>query len=225
MNIIISRSAGLSIGILASLLFVIATTYSQDTLAEPVISSAEVFWVADDLVIEDAESLLTRMEYGIFTTFHTVDLTPDDAYTGWWIIFNSPQNCSDNHCGFNDVILVDENGNSILDENGNERPNRSGRAATQASLLRATHGLVDEDGSLDMKAHLPIFDTTEAVWGPGLMHSMKAEVHYVLRSHGPATPGIIADQFLTPWGGCPESPPRDPCEDLVQGAIHLAVES
>src|SRR3990172_8125414 len=45
-------------------------------------------------LIEGAESTLVRMPHGVSMTFKTVGLTPGDAVTMWWIIFNRPENCS-----------------------------------------------------------------------------------------------------------------------------------
>ena len=61
------------------------------------------------------------------------------------------------------------------------------------------------------------------VYGPGLLDAEKAEVHLVVRSHGPAVDGAFDAQLSTFGGGCD---PIDvaPCVD-VQYAMHLPVSN
>ena len=39
--------------------------------------------------------------------------------------------------------------------------------------------------------------------GDALIEPMKAEIHFVVRSHGPAIPGLVGEQTSTLNGGCP----------------------
>ncbi|MFQ5615955.1 MAG: hypothetical protein ACE5GO_05790 [Anaerolineales bacterium] len=62
--------------------------------------------------------------------------------------------------------------------------------------------------------------------GRGLLDALKAEIHLVVRSHGPAIPGQTEDQITTFGGGCNEATGGGDgavgfaCEDLQFG-IHL----
>jgi hypothetical protein len=68
-----------------------------------------------------------------------------------------------------------------------------------------------------------LFDGEQAF---GLMDARKAEIHFVIRSHGPLIPGIIHEQISTFNAGCGGFPPElgtpgpNTCEDL-QFAVHL----
>jgi hypothetical protein len=200
-----------------------SATAPSATGSDLVVSTTFIEKEGEGTVVEGAESTLVRMPHGLYMTFKTVDLTPGEAMTIWWAIFNKPENCSDHVCGIDDVFLVDEEGNRLKDEEGAARPNLPARAATEFSLLRATGSVIDVDGRAEFRAHLPIADTQEVYFGPGLLNVMGSEVHLVLRTHGPAIPGGLYEQLNTDWGGCPAGWPKDPCGDL-QIAIHGAAE-
>ena len=193
--------------------------------AEPVITIVPIEMLNPDgssgSLIGGAESTLMRMPHGVYMTFKTSGLTPNDAVTMWWIIFNRPENCSNGECGQDDAFQMDENGQLVLDEAGNLIPNVEGRAAVVWSSLRADGKVVEEGGSAEFLGHLPIGDATEAVVGPGLLDPMKAEFHLIARTHGPAIPGGTHNQLNTAWGGC--EPGQFPCVE-IQIAVHFPPE-
>ena len=63
-------------------------------------------------------------------------------------------------------------------------------------------------------------DTSRALFGPGLLDTMKAEIHMVLRSHQQAIPGQVDAMTYTMNGGCAAEFPNSPCE-LPQFAIFM----
>ena len=186
---------------------------------EPVVSTTFVEWAPDGPMVEGAESTLVRMEHGFYATFSAVDLEPGDAYTMWWTIFNKPENCSDGECGENDAFIFDENGEPLLTDEGARKWNFPAHAATEFALGRATGTVVDTDGTAEFRAHLPLGDDTEFDFGPGLLNPFTAEVHLIIRTHSQMIPGLLHEQLNTPWGGCPEGWPKDPCKN-VQLAIN-----
>jgi len=169
---------------------------------------------------EGAESTLVRMEHGLYATFTATGLDPGDAVTLWWVIFNKPENCSNGQCGLDDIFLVDESGMMLKDDVGAPQPNVTGRAATEVSQLSGPGAIVDEGGNAKILARLPVGDTNEAQFGSGLLYPMTADVHLVIRTHGPAVPSVVREQLTTEWGGCPEGWPKDPCRN-VQIAAHV----
>jgi hypothetical protein len=160
------------------------------------------------------------MEHGLYATVSTTGLEPGEALTLWWVIFNKPENCSDSKCSDDDAFMVDETGTILRDAEGAPRPNEIGRAATEFSMLTATGTIVDQDGSAKFLARLPVGDVNEAQFGPGLLNPMTADVHLIIRTHGPAAVGVLHEQMTTEWGGCPEGWPKDPCGN-VQAAAHV----
>jgi hypothetical protein len=52
-------------------------------------------------------------------------------------------------------------------------------------------------------AYLSEGDTTDALFGPGLLDSRRADVHLADRTQGDAIPGLVREQASTFDGGCP----------------------
>lgn len=208
-----------SVIILMLLLSVVMTVplLAQDSM-ETQVSTVHRF--ADASEIDGAEASLTRMEHGVSMVLNTVELEAGDAVTVWWIVFNAPENCSDGMCGEDDIFMMDENGEFILPDDGSPPANPEGREAAMISAMRADGHVIDEGGAAWFQGHLPIGDTSEAIWGPGLLDAMTAEIHLVVRVHGAAIPGEIDAMINTVNGGCESTWPFEPCED-VQFAVFM----
>ena len=68
---------------------------------------------------------------------------------------------------------------------------------------RIDNEIVAEDGIGRFSGHLYVGDTTEAVFGPGLVHTDSAEIHTLVRFHGPvADMGMLGEQLHLVGGGC-----------------------
>jgi len=114
---------------------------------------------------------LQRAAMGLKLTVDTTMLTAGNAYTLWWIIFNNPAACDPAGCSDADF----------------------GTAEVEASVLNATGRVVGADGNGTFNAFLPVgFMHTNTpsgnirhAFGPGLQNVAGAEVHVVIRSHGP----------------------------------------
>jgi hypothetical protein len=129
------------------------------------------------------------------------------AYTVWWIVFNNPANCSDGACGEDDIFIFDDDGNIV-------GPNLPGRAAAEISVVFAAGHVVGAAGNAGFAGHLQEGKIKGHVnFGDGLTNVDGAEIHLVVRSHGPAVPGIVKEQISTFFGGCNPDPELDPCED------------
>jgi len=197
----------------------------DDMMDEPIVAVQNVLWEGTDMLVEDAEAVLVRMHHGISMTMETTGIEPGHAYTVWWVIFNNPEECSDDVCGPDDVFLM-EDGDFVLTDDGLRQPNVAGREMTRASSLRATGNIGYEDGTTVFRAHLPIGDTTDDMdFGPALLDSMGSEVHLIIRTHGPIIPELLNEQLMTAWGGCPDPYDRSPCEDIQIAIFPAAVTS
>jgi hypothetical protein len=78
--------------------------------------------------------------------------------------------------------------------------------------------VVGPNGTANFAAHLNEGDSGGSLFpqpSPGLIDAETAEIHIVVRSHGPFIPGMIPEQIHTVEGDCDPSV----CEDL-QFAIH-----
>ena len=152
-------------------------------------------------------STLRRTTNAIAAEYITSELTENDAYSLWWVVFDAPEYCSAPGCGIDDVMQAISGG-----------PNPS-----QVSMIGAVDGSVaGADGRAHYRGTLKQYDTSQAAFGDGLDNPMTAEIHYVLRTHGPAIPGLINQQITTADGGCrPGQPNEGMCVD-VQFAVHVS---
>ncbi|MBV7333332.1 hypothetical protein KFU94_34870 [Chloroflexi bacterium TSY] len=180
-------------------------------LVEPVASGPAVISKANIHVFGDntndiagASSVLARTADGVTVSIDTVDLTPGEAYSIWWIVFNNPAACEGATC------------------KGSELSNPE----TVGMVGYATGGIADENGVAHFGAHLAVGDNSIALDNasgfpyelmdpaPGLIDPMSAEIHTVIRTHGAALPDPTL-QITTFNGDCnPE------CKNM-QAALHL----
>lgn len=137
-----------------------------------------------------------------------------DATTNWWVIFNNPENCTA-PCGADDIFS--SLGGDLLDIQV-DIIFATGHVAGQRWQAGAHLSEGDTTGSL-----LPDFFGLDAI---GLNDAMKAEIHLIVRSHGPAenfTPEELAAAISTVDGGCTlvDGDGLNTCGD-AQFAIFLA---
>ncbi len=141
-----------------------------------------------------AVSNLVRNNHGVSMTIDTSGLEPG-AYTNWFVIFNHPENCTF-PCGEDDL----------------------GLAGVGSSVLFATGNVVDSSGLGGFGASLSEGNISGALFGPGLLDARAAEVHLIVRYHGPVIPALMPGQINSVGGGC--GPGLFACVD-VQAAVHL----
>ena len=181
---------------------------SADT--QPVYNFADL---PDDLT-KVGTSKLIRTEDQLGVKLHTTGLVKHQVITVWWVIFNNPEYCEDTPCGMPD--LFDEN--------------------VQPACLYADGDIVSGNGNSRYQGRLNIGDERDSCldfFGGvdyGLQNPETAEVHFVVRSHGPLIPGMVPEMRSTFAGGCEEHldpgiTPEEPgeCADL-QFAVHLPPE-
>lgn len=155
-----------------------------DATSKPKISIQPLLQFSDRSALAGGGSLLARTKDGVYMSFHSSGLTPGTVATAWWAFFNQPKRCATSPCGLPDLNNPD----------------------AQPSLLVATGRVVGADGTADFGAFRAVGDATGAVFGPGLVNAMKAEIHLVVRTHGPAIlddPQTLQAQLSTFNGGCP----------------------
>jgi len=137
------------------------------------------------------ESTLHRSKNGITVNYKTTGLEPGYAYTIWWVIWNNPEYCEiPGECADSDFALADKVGVEVLYAGGHVVGN-SGKGNFSGHL-----GVDDDSESINALFGLPP--------AGGLLsgNTFSAEVHLVLRSHGPAIPGLVNEQINSYEGGC-----------------------
>ena len=143
------------------------------------------------LGIVTGTSTLHRNSSGITVNYKTTGLTPGYAYTIWWVIWNNPQECSiPGECNDPDFGNAEAVGVDVLYAAGHV----VGKSGVGNFSGRLNAG--DDSKSINALFGLP------AAGGLQSGNTYSAEVHLVLRSHGPAIPGEVNEQISGYLGGC-----------------------
>ena len=186
-----------------------------ETDASPIAFSAQttagvLVFEFDGTEVPGASSKITRTSRGATATLTTSGLTPGNAYTMWMVVFNTPGECTD-PCGEDDVAP----GNAAVVDVIYVAGNVVGSSGTATFSGRRAAG--DNSKSLFAQLFAP---------APGLIDPHLAEMHLIVRDHGPAIPGQISSQIQTFEGACTAESSfglgtgDNVCED-VQFSIHL----
>jgi hypothetical protein len=146
------------------------------------------------------KSTLTRADDSVSARVNAHNLMPGAAYTYWYVIFNMPENCSDGVCGEDDIFLPDG------------APNTAQIDTVKISALGGNGAIANGGGHAVLTG--TVFEGSpsglDVLIGPGglipgylLMDSEGAEIHIVVRNHGPALDGgDLFDQLNTFTGNC-----------------------
>lgn len=154
-------------------------------------------------------SVLTRYNTFVEATVSTTGLAASGAYSWWWVVFNHPEYCIAG-CGLDDLPV-------------GATPVSNGDPRVDASLLWGGGFVANGTGAAEVRALLERNKAPgQVVFGPGLRRPRRAELHIVLRSHGPAIAGEVAEQIGSFNGGCtPEEIAAMTCPNgNVQFAAH-----
>lgn len=135
---------------------------------------------------------LFRYGRGVAMRMRSKALIPGHTYTIWWVAFNNPENCGAAPCAEADIA--------------NPAVKCEIMYATGKVIESGTEGLFwaylkedDSSGSINTLFGLPEYG--------GLLNSYQAEVHLVVRSHGPIIEGQVEEQIGSFNGGCSTSLP------------------
>ena len=131
-------------------------------------------------------SSMKRQGAHVNVSLEAGDLPPGTATTLWAVIFNEPDAC------------IGECDDPDLFEN----------SATRADLLYVAGSIADGRGRVRYSGRIGVGRTNASImplfglpaWG--ILDSGGAEVHLVVRTHGPTLPGMVDDQISTFNGGC-----------------------
>ena len=161
-----------------------------------------VFWIGGS-IIPGSSSLLIRNDGGVTATLHTSGLTAGNVYTMSFVVFNNPSAClgpappdapPGARCGSGDL----------------------GRVGVNSSVMYAAGHVVGDGNADNFAGRRGVGDTDGVIAGSGLLNPRGAEIHVVVRNHGPAIPGLIDEQISSFNGGCPPNS----CAN-VQASVHI----
>jgi hypothetical protein len=131
---------------------------------------------------------LIRNDNKISMTFHAENLTPGNAYTVWWVIWNKPENCAIPFACDLDDLLITQLVEVDVPFAAGLVVGTDGVGSFAASRMEG-----DTTGSTNHLFNAPPFALEDA---------RTAEIHLLLRDHGPAIPGQVQEQISTFLGGC-----------------------
>lgn len=111
---------------------------------------------------------------------------PAGAYTVWWVVFNTPDGCAGG-CGEDDLLNPDAN----------------------VSVFWAAGGIVQDNGVSNFRDRHAMGDDlgepgSQHILGDGSLNPAWAEIHNVIKYHGPASNDLetLHEQTHTILGGC-----------------------
>jgi len=169
------------------LLAATAMCVSAGGVAHAGTGTSDVHRFADGSVVPDGWSKVVTNDAGASMTLHTTELPAGDVVTVWWVVFNAPQNCTHGEgpyrCGPGDL------------------PPFGGDGSAEPSFLYATGHVIAGSGTANFGGHLSVGDTSGALFGPGLVNPLGADIHLVVRDSGPVDPAIVAAQIHS-YGVC-----------------------
>lgn len=160
--------------------------------------TTDVYAFADTEQVDGATARLVRGAESLHTRTDTRDLDRGHVITLWWVIFNNPEECAGEACGEADLF------------DGPDGP-----TGVEPSCVYADGSIVGGNGHARFIDRLAVGETRDSCIDffvdavpelegedHGLTNPNGAEVHLVVRSHGPRIPGQVAEQRSTFAGGC-----------------------
>jgi len=209
---------GCSLIVFLTLIVFSYSALSESRMPRPWLSSihktaSNVQLFSDFSVVRGGRSYLLREDNEISMHLHTLNLPKNTAVTIWWVIFNNPGKCThpegQYRCGPDDLQIF---GGSLM---------------INSSVLYATGEVIGPNGMGDFSATLMKRNKNGALFGPGLLNPHTADIHLVVRTHGPLIPGLVKEMISTFGAGCNNVPagtgtqgPNN-CTD-IQFSVHEA---
>lgn len=154
----------------------------------------------------DGATILNRSEEGVAYTFSTRDLRRAAPYTNWWVAFNNPEACVE-PCACSDADFAN--------------------AKVDIGVFWATGRVSNGFGQADFSAEIDYGELPDGEdqvpFAPAFASPIEpdAEIHLVVRAHGPRLAKALEAQLTQFNGGCPPFPvdDLDGCID-VQFSVH-----
>lgn len=169
--------------------------------------------VTEGKIVPSAISKIKRKDHMICMTTKTSRL-PAGAYTNWWLVFNSPENCTgEGAMGKSSCAMAEM-------ENVN----------TGATAFRAASGIVGFTGETVFDSCISLNEMQDqTLFGSGSVTNKNAEIYLIVKWHGPAVYNDgekLSEQLLKVDGGCDyftatDYLGRNHCPD-VQVSVHEA---
>lgn len=159
----------------------------QNTLASAARASTQITDVLSFIDLSDqGDAWLLRTRRGVTARLRVAGLDAG-AYTVWWLIWNNPEACGADGCNDGDF------GDPAIDV---DIGYATGHVVSHHGTATFTANLTENEFLTGFPAEFGIAS------GSGLIASDQAEIHLIVRSHGPKVPGLTAEMTHTFNGGC-----------------------
>ena len=185
----ISKKVLLSISALVILVAVaVLATQALPVRAAANHTESNVYWFNPFPVYGDqvpgATASLVSNKAGATAQLRSDGLTPGDAVTLWWIIFNSPENCAAHPepCTLDDLF-----GNT---------------AAVGGEVTYGAGHVIGDSGKVAYGSHLKTGEVRMGWFGNGFTNPTGAEIHLVVHTHGQVIPEMADEMISTFRAGC-----------------------
>ena len=161
-------------------------TDGVDATVNITMSTADVYSPMTSEV--SGSSTLYRTDDTITATLEATDLIAGHAYTLWVLVFNQPENCGAAPCALSDLKNVPAKAEML---------SGSGLVADANGKGIFSCNIMENDGTSSINDRLGMPIDVGGIW-----NAQTAEVHLIVRSHGPAISGQVIDQISSYGGGC-----------------------
>lgn len=135
----------------------------------------------DVRAIKGSKATLVTTEDGFFANLDTHELIPGNVYTLWLVAINEPGACETSPCKPPDVLE---------------------RTADTKADVGYGDGIIAESEQGRFSSYQPMGELRSGWFGNGLQKPQAAEIHLVVRDHGPLLPDMAATMVNTHRGGC-----------------------
>lgn len=135
---------------------------------------------------EVGASSLVRRSDGVSFNVRTTQLEPGTVTTLWVVAFNQPEACATTPCTQPDLF----------------------NPATEADVMYAAGHVIGASGRASFAGSRQVGDASGSIFAPlglaapGLSDVPNAEIHFVVRSHGPTIPALVSNMTHSFNGGC-----------------------
>ena len=172
----------------------IALTAFIDAARSEEIGASPMQRVADGgEVIGTSELVRDFTERRVSMTLNTRELRRNAPYTVWWVVFNDPSLCANPcACGPDDLSNPGEIGIGVFWATGGTS-DRFGQATFAAQI--------DEGEVPEGEDQVPFIEGVQ--FDRPIEDAEEAEIHLVVRDHGPLQRALLEEQITQFDGGCP----------------------
>ena len=169
----------------------LAAAFLVVALGMPLTASADprsTYQTADFTTLSDGSAVgsagtMIRSKKAVEVRLAMSGLDVNSAYTTWWFVWNDPSACATDPCTAEDLFI---RGNSVF---------------------YAAGFVTDNSGTANLSVHLrsgKLPDGLQVLFPGGLKkgNGFDAEIHMIVRTHGPILPGSVGEQISMVGGAC-----------------------